>query len=177
MEEAKEAEQQVYSVGVMQIGLLRQRCVSKNSRPTGLWLRGNGDGSFRSVGAGASGLELFGEQRGAAAADFDGDGRVDLAIAQNSGETKLYRNRQSEPGIRVILVGEAPNPNAVGALVRAKYGSELGPLREITAGEGYWSQNSHVQVFPRAGLTGLWVRWPGGEIQDLPLLELEREVS
>ena len=40
-----------------------------------------------------------------------------------------------------------------------------GPMREIHAGSGYWSQDSAVQVLSSpADLDALWVRWPGGGI-------------
>jgi hypothetical protein len=40
----------------------------------------------------------------------------------------------------------------------------MGPVREVQAGSGYWSQNGAVQVFGVSGIpTAVWVRWPGGE--------------
>jgi len=59
----------------------------------GLLLRGRGDGTLDAVPGQESGIAIYGEQRGCAAADFDGDGRPDLVVTQNGAETKLYRNR------------------------------------------------------------------------------------
>jgi hypothetical protein len=110
-----------------------------------------------------SGILVYGDQRGAAYSDFDGDGRLDLAISQNGAATRLYRNAGAKPGLRVRLAGPASNPDAVGAQVRIVYGSAMGPLREVSAGSGYWSQNGAVQVFGLSGTpTAVWVRWPGG---------------
>jgi len=110
-----------------------------------------------------SGILVYGDQRGAAYSDFDGDGRLDLAISQNGAATRLYRNAGAKPGLRVRLVGPASNPDAVGAQVRLIYGSAMGPVREISAGSGYWSENGAVQVFGLSGTpTAIWVRWPGG---------------
>jgi hypothetical protein len=110
-----------------------------------------------------SGILVYGDQRGAAYSDFDGDGRLDLAISQNGAATRLYRNAGAKPGLRVRLVGPASNPDAVGAQVRLIYGSAMGPVREVTAGSGYWSENGAVQVFGVSGTpTAIWVRWPGG---------------
>ena len=58
----------------------------------GLLLKGDGDGGFEPMTSAISGIRLTGDQRGSAVADFDRDGRVDLLVGQNAGETKLYVN-------------------------------------------------------------------------------------
>ena len=78
---------------------------SQNETPRGdaglgLVLMGKGNGEFAALTASASGIRIWGEQRGCAVADFDGDGRVDLAVAQNAGATKLFRNVGGKPGVR-----------------------------------------------------------------------------
>jgi hypothetical protein len=67
----------------------------------GLLLRGNGRGDFTAVPGQASGLLIYGEQRGAAALDYDRDGRMDLVVTQVGGETRLYNNR---------ITGRGPAP-------------------------------------------------------------------
>jgi enediyne biosynthesis protein E4 len=126
----------------------------------GLLLKGDGKGGFAPMPGQESGLKIYGEQRGAAACDYDHDGRVDLVVSQNGAETKLYRNRVAVSGLRVRLVGPKENPDAVGAMVRASTGAGLGPEREIQAGSGYWSQNGAAQVFP-SQTRKIAVRWPG----------------
>ncbi|MEO8427052.1 MAG: VCBS repeat-containing protein [Verrucomicrobiota bacterium] len=137
----------------------------------GLWLRGNGNGSFQAVSGQASGVKVYGEQRGTALCDYDGDGRIDLVVAQNGAATKLYHNTGARPGLRMRLQGPAGNPAGMGAQVRLVFGQRAGPLREIHAGCGYWSQDSAVQVLgtPEPP-TAVWVRWPGGKTQqaDVP---------
>jgi hypothetical protein len=130
----------------------------------GLWLHGDGAGQFEAVSGTVSGVKVYGDQRGAALADFDADGRVDLVVSQNANATKLYRNERARPGLRVRLVGPAGNPDAFGATVRLVYGDRRGPAREIRAGSGYWSQDGPVQVLGAAQPPlAVWVRWPGGE--------------
>ncbi len=150
--------------------------LSQNFYPTGpgtqrydagrsILLLGDGTGRLTPMPASQSGLVVYGDQRGAAFADFDGDGRLDLAVSQNGAPTRLFRNRGAKPGLRVRLRGPASNPDAVGAQLRVVYGDKMGPVREIQAGAGYWSQNGAVQVMGLSATpTAVWVRWPGGAV-------------
>lgn len=140
-------------------------------------LRGDGRGNFEFVPSMVSGLKVQGEGRGAATADFDGDGRVDLAAGQNSNTTLLYQNQGAKPGLRVRLSGGADNPAGVGAQVRLRFGKNWGPVREVQAGSGYWSQNSAVQVLATPQTpTEAWVRWPGGETNQVTIPTGQREI-
>jgi len=129
----------------------------------GLVLRGDGRGGFSAVAPAASGLRLRGEQRGAAVADVDEDGRVDLAVASVGEPTRVFRNRQSPPGLRVRLRGRPENPEGVGAVVRWLDGNTAGPAMNVAGGGGYWSQDSATVVLhPRRSVRSVQVRWPGG---------------
>jgi hypothetical protein len=144
----------------------------------GLLLQGDGHGGFRAVPGQESGVRIYGEQRGAAVCDFDGDGRADLVVAQNSAETKLFRNALAKPGLRIRLTGPPGNPRSIGAMLRLKFGNQFGPAREIHAGSGYWSQDSVVQVMAvPAAPNGLWVRWPGGRTNMFELPAQARTVN
>jgi hypothetical protein len=131
----------------------------------GLFLRGDGKGGFAAVPGPDSGIVVYGEQRGCALADYDGDGRVDLVVAQNNDQTCLFHNLRAQVGLRVKLAGPPGNPDGIGAVVRLDFGGRLGPAREVQAGSGFWSQNSPVQVLgtPESP-TGVQVRWPGGKV-------------
>ena len=65
----------------------------------GLWLRGDGQGGFRAVPGQESGVKVYGEQRGAALCDYDGDGRVDLVVSQNAAATQVVSERGREAGV------------------------------------------------------------------------------
>lgn len=133
----------------------------------GLWLKGDGKGNLTPIPGHKTGIKVYGDQRGAALCDYDQDGRVDLAVSQNGAQTKLYHNIGGKPGLRVQLNGPNNNPQSIGAKIRLVYEDGLGPVREIQAGSGYWSQNSAVQVM---GLEkqpkGIWVQWPNGTITE-----------
>ncbi|MFZ9898817.1 MAG: ASPIC/UnbV domain-containing protein, partial [Gemmatimonadaceae bacterium] len=125
----------------------------------------------------ASGVVVYGDQRGLALSDYDGDGRLDIALAQNGDATRLFRNAAAAPGLRVRLVGSVANPDAVGAQVRLEFATGLGPVREVQAGSGYWSQQGAVQVLgaptaPKA----VRVRWPDGHATRTPVPDGAREV-
>ncbi|MCI0538385.1 MAG: VCBS repeat-containing protein [Verrucomicrobiales bacterium] len=144
--------------------------VSRDDGGRGLWLRGDGRGAFSAVDATVSGIKVEGEQRGAALADFNHDGRVDVAVSQNNAPTKLFVNQHAKPGLRLTLNGPRANPDAVGAQMRVLYAEgRSGPCRTVLAGSGYWSQDAATQVL---GLyeppVALWIRWPGGKEQTVP---------
>ena len=143
-----------------------------------LLLLGDGAGGLEPVPGQRSGLLVYGEQRGAAYADLDGDGRLDLAVSQNGAQTRLFRNVGATPGLRIRLTGPPGNPSGVGAQMRLRYGDRSGAVREVQAGSGYWSQNGAVQVLGRAAEpTALWVRWPGGREQVVPLAPGQTQVT
>jgi hypothetical protein len=147
-----------------------ERFTGRYDAGRGLLLLGDGAGALQALSPGASGLNLLGEQRGAAFADYDLDGRVDLVVSQNGTRTRLFRNSGGTPGLRVRLEGLPGNPDGIGAQLRVVYREAMGPAREIHAGAGYWSQDDPVAIL---GLRGdpqaVWVRWPGGEESTHPV--------
>ena len=144
----------------------------------GLWLRGDGHGGFTALSSAESGVRIYGEQRGAAIADYDGDGRVDLLVGQNGQQTKLFHNTHAQPGLRVRLSGPPGNPQAIGARLRLGDAAEFGPAREVQAGSGYWSQNSPVQIMNFSNAPArLSVHWPGGEATSMSVPSGAREVT
>ena len=143
----------------------------------GLWLRGDGKGTFSAIPGQESGVLVYGEQRGCAVCDYDGDGRIDLVVCQNGTETKLFHNVRGKPGLRVRLKGPPGNPDAFGAQLRLRFPKHDGPVREIHGGSGYWSQDSPVQVLGRPEIpSALWVRWPGGHITITPVTADAKEL-
>ncbi len=142
----------------------------------GLLLRGDGRGGFAAVDGAESGLRIYGDQRGAAAADFDADGRLDLAVAQNGGATRLLRNTQARPGLRIRLAGPPGNPRGFGAMLTPVRPSGPGAARELACGSGYWSQNSATTVLAVEAGSAIEVRWPGGAVTRTPVPEGAREL-
>jgi hypothetical protein len=145
----------------------------------GLWLRGDGRGDFEAMSPLRSGIAAYGEGRGVALCDFDQDGRLDVALGQNQGPTKLYRNRGARPGLRVHLQGADENPNAIGAALRVVFqDGKKGPVHEIRAGGGYWSQDSpDVVLGTPTPAKALIIRWPTGVSEEIELSPGARSIT
>ena len=136
---------------------------SRSDAGRGLWLRGDGTGALSPVPGQESGIEVYGEQRGAAAADFDGDGRVDLVVSQNGAPTKMYRNVKGKTGLSINDMGTSQ--------FRVKYkNGSYGPLREVQIGSGYWSQSSSVVVGFRQGAEVIEIMLVDGKVREHPVL-------
>jgi hypothetical protein len=151
---------------------------SRSDAGRGLWLRGDGKGGLSAVPGQESGIKVYGEQRGAALCDYDGDGRVDLVVTQNGAPSKLFHNVEGKPGLRVRLKGPAGNPKGVGAQLRLRFGQRWGPAREVHAGSGYWSQDSAIQVMATPEPpTQIQIRWPGGKLSSSPIPNNVKEVE
>jgi hypothetical protein len=145
-------------------------------QPKHLFL-GRADGTFEDV-AGRAGREITGERmsRGAAFADFDGDGRLDVAVINKNAPAQVLLNRMPTRGNWVILDLRAPPPNvfAIGALVWIRAGGRTW-TRELHAGSSYLSSDEpmvHAGLGGAAWIDEVAVRWPGGDIEtfrDLPV--------
>jgi len=149
----------------------RLSALSRDDNGRGLWLRGEGAGRFRAALPDAAGFAVEGDQRGVAVLDADHDGRWDVAISENQGPTRLYRNTGGRPGLRVLLAGPPANPAGIGAWVRLRHADGTrGPARMVLAGSGSGGQDGWrtVLAMPRPA-TVLEVRWPGGRRQEVPL--------
>lgn len=117
--------------------------------------------------AAALGVDDRGDGRGVAALDYDGDGDLDLFVANNNGPYRLYRNdggRAAGHFLSIALRAPAPNVFAVGARVRVSAGGRE-QLREIRAGTSYVSQDplaAHFGLGAAVRVDRLEVTWPGG---------------
>jgi len=143
----------------------------------GVLLRGDGRGGLVPLPGQESGLAIYGEQRGAAAGDFDADGRVDLVVTQNGAETRLFHNTGAAPGLRVRVNAGPGNPDGIGARIRPVRAGQRGAARVVTAGGGYWSQNAPVLVIGGQHPDALEITWPDGRNQTRPVSADAKEVT
>lgn len=136
----------------------------------GLIMLGDGKGNLKPLSASESGIKIPGEQRGAALADINQNGKTDLMVTQNGGQTKLYQNRTGKQGLRITLKGPPGNRSAVGSSVRIMYqDGSYGPRRMVQTAAGYWSQNSFTQVMGyQTEPAQLEIKWFDGTIKTIP---------
>jgi hypothetical protein len=151
---------------------------SRQDAGYGLLLLGRGDGEFKPSTIEESGLAVFGEGRGAAAADYDHDGRTDLIISQNGAKPKLFLNQAKRRGLRVNLQGEEGNRHGIGAQISLDLHPKAGPSRMVRLGSGYLSQNSATQVMGGADKAiAVRVAWPSGERERFELTPGQAEIT
>lgn len=139
----------------------------------GLVLLGDGEGGFRPLSGDASGVKLYGEQRGAAAGDFDNDGRMDLAVGVNHGAPVVLRNESASPLVRLRLDASPANPTAIGASLR-RSGAARAPRHEIHAGSGSFSQDDATVLIPETA--DMEIRWPDGSTERRTIPTGQREI-
>ncbi|MFH5885334.1 FG-GAP-like repeat-containing protein [Halalkalibaculum sp. DA3122] len=135
----------------------------------GLILKGKGNGNFEPIPGHKSGIKIYGEQKAAALNDINNDGKVDLLVSQNQDSTKVYLNQTKKKGIKVHLNGPLQNRMGIGSSVRLVYANNTkGPIREIQAGSGYWSQRSSKHILgikENAHPISIEVNWYDGNTQ------------
>ena len=125
------------------------------------------------------GLQLVHPSRGAAFADYDDDGDIDILVTNSGGRPNLLRNNGGNAGnwlaVRAL---DRHGRDAVGARIVVSYGSrEI--VREVRAGYSYLC-HSDLRVhfgLDTALVADVRIRWPGGTEQLLPEVRANRYVA
>ncbi len=105
--------------------------------------------------------------RGAAYADYDRDGDLDILMTTNRGPAYLFHNEQPtrNKSLRLRLIGKKSNRDAIGATVRLYVDGKEGGSRMVKSGSSYQSQSELVLTFglgQRDRAERIVINWPGG---------------
>ena len=120
--------------------------------------------------------------RGAAYADYDRDGDLDVLVTTNNGPARLLRNDggNTQRWIRVVVEGTRSNRDGIGTRVQALVNGKSGPWAMVKTGSSYCSQ-SELPVTLGLGsgqrVSGLRITWPDGRVETTGPLDANRMVT
>ena len=147
-------------------------------QPNALFMN-RGDGTFRDVSK-ITLSDHTGCGRGLAVADYDGDGFLDLLVANMDQKPVLLRNSgNGGHWLQVQLVGTRSNRDGIGARLELEAGDRK-QIREIQSGTSFLGQNSLVAHFGLADssrVDQLLIKWPSGVSQRLTNLPINQKIT
>jgi enediyne biosynthesis protein E4 len=110
--------------------------------------------------------------RGAAYADFDLDGDLDLVVTTNNGPARVFRNDGGRNhALRVSLRGTTSNRDGIGARVTITLADGTRQWSMMKTGSSYLSQSEIPVTFglgPAGVVQAIEVTWPDGRVERLP---------
>jgi len=112
--------------------------------------------------------------RGAAYADINNDGRLDLLLSTNGGPVYLFQNEAQgaaalNKSLRIKLIGAKSNRDGIGTTVKLTTGGET-QTQMLRSGSSYLSASELVLTFGLAHnekADTIEIRWPSGQIDRL----------
>jgi tetratricopeptide (TPR) repeat protein len=140
--------------------------------------RNRGNGTFEELQPGPdSGLARAIVGRGAAYADYDHDGDLDVLLTANQGTASLLRNDTPRTGhfLRVVTQGTRSNRDGIGARLRL-YTTQRQLTGMVRTGSSYLSQSTTAVTFGLASdeqPDHLEVAWPAGGVEVFRHLPLD----
>jgi hypothetical protein len=118
--------------------------------------------------------------RGAAYADLDNDGALDVLVTTNGGRAWLFHNEGgTNHSLRLKLVGTKSNRDGIGAVVRMSSGG-ANQWQMLRSGSSYLSQSELVLTFGLGSATKVEtveVEWPSGHVDKIASLAADQTVT
>jgi tetratricopeptide (TPR) repeat protein len=140
----------------------------------------NGDGTFSNI-SGAVGLDFPDDSRAFALADFDHDGRLEIALKNRTGpQLRILHCEATGIGnaLALRLRGTKSNRDAIGAVVVLET-AEGRQMKILQAGTGFPSQHTKEIFFGigKAVSANAEIRWPNGGVQHLEGLPANHRIE
>ncbi len=135
--------------------------------------RNGGNGHFTNVAnAAGADFQVAGQYRGAAFADFDNDGRLDVVVSNVNGPARLFRNVTPDAGhwLAFKLEGTHSNRDGIGARIAVTLQGGRKLYNHATTSVGYASSSEPLVRFGlghEAIAPVVEIRWPSGKVQEL----------
>jgi hypothetical protein len=109
--------------------------------------------------------------RGAAYADYDNDGDLDVLLSVNNGPARLLRNEGGNANslLRIQTIGGASNRDGIGARIEVTAGGRR-MWQIVKTGSSYASQSELPVTFGLAAASGadsIRVTWPSGRVDTI----------
>ena len=119
--------------------------------------------------------------RGAAYADIDNDGDLDVVVTANGGSARILRNDGGNANhlLRVHLIGTTSNRNGIGARVEITAAGDM-RWQLVKTGSSYLSQSELPVTFglgDATNVSAVRVIWPGGRIDDIGALDADQVIT
>ena len=119
--------------------------------------------------------------RGAAYADADNDGDLDVLVTANGGPARLLRNDGGNANhvLRVRTVGTTSNRDGIGARVDVTTGGETS-WQTVKTGSSYLSQSELRLTFglgPTTSTSTVRVTWPSGQVDTLLAVDADQTIT
>ncbi|MFN0103645.1 MAG: CRTAC1 family protein [Bryobacteraceae bacterium] len=146
-------------------------------------LRNLRNGTFQDVSKQAgSSIQTAAFWRGAAFADFDGDGRVDVVVSAMNAPARLFRNISDKSGhwVAFRLKGKRSNRDGLGAELHLTLPDGRRLMNHATTSVGYASSSEKLVRFgleEHSYAALVEVRWPSGTRQTLRRVMSDRIVN
>jgi hypothetical protein len=120
--------------------------------------------------------------RGAAYADIDNDGFLDVLVTTNAGPAYLFHNEGgTDHSLRFKLIGTKSNRDGIGAVVRVvSNNNQDRQWKMLRSGSSYLSQSELVLTFGLGAQTKadqIEIQWPSGQVDKLTNINAGQTVT
>ena len=155
----------------------------RKSRHPNLLLANRGGLRFEDVSQrSGTDFHIQARHRGAAFADFDGDGRVDAVVSRIGEPAELFRNvgAPKQHWLALQLRGRRSNRDGIGSLIKVTGASRFTQWNRVTTAVGYGSSSDRTVFFGMAGdeiARMIEIDWPSGARQRLENVFCNRTIS